>query len=181
MTKISKDIKERIAKAAANEAFAARNTELKQREATLAIECYDSLFDVATQKLLAKVPDTFLRKCKCWRFNANGWTVSLEAPEDRPVPNASYCATVGTITGELAERVQQLKQDCEKAREEYGATYYKILSFVQSFSTFAKLAKEWPEGRPFYERHLPAEGSTQKNVAIVRDEINSLIGIPAAA
>ncbi len=176
MSNITKDIRESIRNKACKSAFEKRLEDFTKKENKLAIECYNFLFDKKTRDLVAAVPDQWFRKCSCLRFNAGGWSVSLNAGKEMVTPQSSGCSNLGSITGDLADKVQAHVQEKRTMDQEYATARTKMYGFLEQFRTFKKLEEAWPEGKKFYQEFNADRPST--NVpAVITKEINDMLGI----
>jgi hypothetical protein len=142
----------------------------------LAIECYNFLFPKKIRDLVAAVPAEWFRTCSCLRFNANGWSVSLNAGKEMPTPASNGCGNLGSLTGELAERVQAHVTEKRTMDSEYASARAKMLGFLEQFTTFKKLEEAWPEGKKFYQ-DFNADRPSANVPAVITKEINAMLGL----
>lgn len=180
MSRITEDTRKRIAVAAINHKYAPINEAVKAEEAALALECHRAVYPAAELAIIATLPKDWIRSCKCLRFNAGGWTVELCASEEQPTHASSYCTTLGTITGELADRVQAFAQRKKTMKQEHDEALRQMLGFLESFKSFKQLRDAWPEGVEFYKQYdvtRPAAGVPAVRVAA----INEMLGIKGEA
>jgi hypothetical protein len=180
MSKITKDLRERIGRKAVNATFEPKAAELKKRENKLAIECYNHIFPKKIRDVIQDVPKEWLRHCDCLRFNAGGWNVTLCAGKEMPTPNTSHCGMLGSIDGELAEKVQAYSQEKKKVDEEWRTAIHKMAGFLEQFTTFKKLEEAWPEGKKFYQEYN-ADRPSANVPAVITKEINDMLGIKSKA
>jgi len=178
MSKITKELRERIAKKAVNDSYKSKSDDLKKRETKLAIECYNHVFPKKVRDAVAILPQGWLRTCSCLRFNANGWSVSLNAEKEMATPASAHCSTLGNVDGELAEKVQAWAQEKKTAEENYILSYRKLLGFLEQFTTFKKLEEAWPEGKKFYAE-FNADRPSKNVPAVITKEINDMLGLKA--
>ncbi len=180
MTRLTKDMRDTIARAATSVAFKERKEAHRKAENALALELYNSLFDSAVQKAVAKVPNNWFRQDDCLRFNCNGYDLMFRAENPLPVPYSAYCSRLGNVTGELGDRAKDHATVAEKLGSDERDAYRKVKVMLDSVSTFAQLEKAWPEGRPFYEKYITSrKGSNLPAVQIA--EINEMLGLKEAA
>lgn len=176
MSKITKETRERIRNIAVDSTFKPRMEAWKKEDAKLAVECYNFIFPEKVRDIIAKVPPEWLRTCSCLRFNANGWSVTLNAGKEMPTPASNSCSNLGSITGELAERVQKHVEAKRTMDAEYNAARVKMMGFLEQFTTFKKLEEAWPEGKKFY-KDFNADRISPKVPAVITKEINAMLGI----
>jgi hypothetical protein len=180
MSKLTKDLRERIAKRAVNDSYQSKADELKKREAKLGIECYNHVFPKKVRDAISSVPEGWLRTCSCLRFNAGGWNVNLNVGKEMATPAASHCSMLGNIDGELAEKVQAYSQEKKTAEEAHRIAYHKLVGFLEQFTTFKKLEEAWPEGKKFYAE-FNADRPNSGVPAVITKEINDMLGLKAKA
>lgn len=176
MSKITKELRERIARKAVNATYEPKAADMKKEENKLAIEAYNHIFPKKTRDIIATVPENWLRSCDCLRFNAAGWQVQLCAGKKMPTPVANHCDILGSLTGEIAEKVQAYSTDKKKMDEEWRSAAHKMLGFLEQFTTFKKLEEAWPEGKKFYQE-FNADRPSANVPAVITKEINEMLGI----
>ena len=178
MSKISKDIKEKIARRAATKFAEKTKIKLAKEEEKLALQCYNHIYSKKERDIIATVPDGWLRKCKCLKFNIAGWTVTLTAKEEMPTKQQDYCKPLGVVeAGDLADKVQAHATAKKKADEDLSAFYHKILSMLLGVSTWKKLQETWKEGTEFYKDLIPAENTGANVPAVLVADINKALGL----
>lgn len=176
MSQLTKDLREKIARKAANATFDPKKDDLKKRENKLAIECYNHVFPKKVRDAIAGVPEGWLRTCDCLKFNASGWTVTLNAGKQMPTPANSYCSLLGSIDGELGKKVQDFSQDKKTLEDDWRTAAIKLIGFLEQFRNFKKLEEAWPEGKKFYAEYN-AERSAANVPAVITKEINAMLGL----
>lgn len=180
MTRLTEDTKKRIARNAITHKYQPLAEAMKGEEAALALRCYQAVYPASQLAIVATLPPEWFTRCKCLKFNANGWSVTLCAAEDMPTHSANHCRPLGTVTGELAEQVQDYSQRKKKIQEEERSATYEMEGFLNSFKTIKQLRDAWPEGEAFYAQYdvsRPAGGVPAVRVAA----INELLGIKGVA
>jgi hypothetical protein len=176
MVNITKDIRERIAKKAVFATFQPKKDAIVKRENKLAIECYNAVFPKNIRDVVFKVPPEWLQHCVCLRFNVNGWNIYLNAGKQMATPQSSKCESLGTLTGELATRVQDFSQEKKTLEEDYDSAQVKLLGFLEQFRTFKKLKEAWPEGEKFY-KEFDVERPSANVPAVITKDINTMLGL----
>lgn len=179
MSRLTKEIREKICKEAIVTTFDARFNELAKQENALAEECYNYVFPESLRNIAASMPEDWLRSCDCLRFNANGWNVTLKANKKLPTPYSSGCHVLGNIDGELAEKVQAHVQNETALKEERSRAFSKMRAFLEGFITFKQLEGAWSEGSKFYKKY-DAERPSVNVPAVITQEINDMLGIEKA-
>lgn len=175
MSKITKTIREKISLDAITESYKAKSDDIKKREQKLAIECYNSVFPKKIRDIVNSLPEGWTRKCTCLKFNAGGWQVTLCAEKELSTPT-THCSVLGSLTGDLATKVQNFSQEKKSLDENYRADIRKIYGFLEGFSTFKQLKKAWPEGEKFYKKYN-ADRISPSVPAVVTEEINKILGL----
>lgn len=176
MPTITKDLRDHIRNKAVKSAFEKRLADWNKDDNRLAIECYNFIFPKKIRDIISTVPPEWIRTCSCLRFNADGWSVSLNAGKEMPTPPSSGCGNLGSITGDLAHKVQKHVEAKRTIYSDHAAALTKMMGFLEQFKTFKKLEEAWPEGKKFYEG-FNAERTAANLPAVITSEINSMLGI----
>lgn len=187
MTRLTKDIRTSIAMAAIEHAFDPRTEALSKAEDALAREAYASIIPEAETKAVNKLPENWIRRDACLRFNAAGYRVRLQTKgKSLPVPYAPHgsassgygCNEIGTIKhGDLADRVQLHVRAVEALKEERRTAYRQVLVMLEAVTTVARLKEVWPEGEQFFGRFADAGKASLPTVRVA--EINATLGLAA--
>lgn len=182
MSRLTQNIRERICKRAIAAAFKEREESHEAAEHALGMEAYAAVLPEAERLAAAALPERWLKTDRCLRFNANGWTATLTVSEKVPVPfdDRAYCTPLGTLTGDLGERVQAHVQGEEKLRDEKRKAVRELSGFLDQFKTIKQMREAWPEGEPFYAE-FDVERKAAGVPAVRVAEINALLGIQQAA
>lgn len=171
--------REQICNAAISAAFTPRFAAQKEAESALATEAYETVFPADVRKQAARMPKGWLHLDNCLRFNVNGMDLHLDVIGDGlPVPyDRVYCSRLGTITGDLADRIiahfgakDELKAERDRAKR-------SLMALLQTCSTLKKLQQEWPEGEPFWSALAAKEREPGLPAPLVND-INKMLGLP---
>jgi len=179
--RLTQDMRALIAQKAVNESFRKQTETHAKMENAIGIECYKTVFDEATRRAVAKIPEKWLQEDACLRFNCGGFDLRLTVEKAPRVPSTGYgCRSLGSITGDLADRAQAHAQAGETLKRNKADAQRALLVMLGSVSTIGQLEKTWPEGKPFYEKYLEARpGSNLPAIQVA--EINAMLGIEAAA
>lgn len=181
MTRLTQNIRERICRRAITAAFKDREAALKEQEHTLGMECYQAVIPESERKAAAAMPEGWLQMDACLRFNANGWDARLCVTSPVPVPNnKGYCRSLGSLTGDLAERVQAHLQEEKGLKEARIKAEMELSGFLEQFKTYKQLREAWPEGEPFYAE-FDVEPKAGGVPAVRVAEINKLLNLSEVA
>ena len=175
MSRLTNDNRETIRKLAIKATFKDRREALARAEHALGMEAYEAVFTDTERQQAAAMPDRWLKRDDCLRFNANGWQANLTVSPALPVPHAQYCAPLGSLTGDLADRVQAHLQAGKGLREEEWKAVSELDGFLAQFKTFKQLRDAWPEGEPFYaslDVDRPASGVPAVRVQAINELLN---------
>lgn len=176
MSRLSNDIRERMARALVMHKFADRAAELQRESVALFHDALDAAYDGATRKLMAQLQkrhgDAFpavdevtvnVRGMEITvgavRFGDRGCFFTSEA-EKRPVFNGHTgwrSPILSLLDGDLAERIANLGEARRKITEDIREAYRKALGTLSQFSTGKKLASEWPEAMPVIGSLIPED------------------------
>lgn len=153
MTRLTKDLRESIARKAVETQFKARHEAHKAEE-------------------------NKLRMDSCLRFNCGGYDLRFTVTPAVAVPYSTHCARLGTLTGDLAERGQAHANAGQTFRTEYETAYCALLRMLEGVGSVKALHKAWPEGIEFYKTYLTAAPGA--NVPALRvEEVNKMLGLAA--
>lgn len=187
--KLTNFSREAIAKRAVEHSFAAREEAMASESDALAREAYDTLFPLAEQKLVAKIPENWVRLDQCLQFNVGGQAIRLDVKgPGLPVPYKSKtgdslgygCNRLGVIEpGDLCDRIQAHALAKHKLTEEKRAALRATQSMLEAVTTVGKLAEVWPEGKDFYIQYVDRPAPQLPAVRV--QEINQLLGLAEAA
>jgi hypothetical protein len=175
-----------IAERAVRHAFAEREAALKKAEDLLAREAFDAVVPVAEQKLAKKLPEYWLRRDDCLRFNAGGYDVTLSViGEGLPVPYAPdgsrggySCNRLGNIPhGDLCDRIQAHVKASDEIKLERRSAYKATLAMLEAIQTTNKLREVWPEGEQFFLDYADAVAPSLPAIRV--SEVNALLGLAA--
>lgn len=180
MSKLTQASRERINKRAVLAAFSERRDEFRAQEHSLGMDAYRACFPAEQLSLAASLPDGWVRRDACLRFNAEGWSAELCVDPPVPVPHSPYCRPLGSLTGELAERVKAHMQAKEQVREAARKTEAEMTGFLSQFRSFKEMREAWPEGAALYD-DLDVERTATGVPAVRVAEINKLLNLQVAA
>lgn len=178
MTRMTKDLRESIARKAVETQFKPRHDALKVEEHKLGMEMYNATFPADIQKQLKKIPDGWLRMDGCLRFNCGGYDLRFTVSPAVPVPYSTHCARLAAVTGDLAERGQAHANALKDFREQYEAAYRALLRMLESVGSVKALQKAWPDGIEFYKNYLTAAPGAAVPALRV-EEVNKMLGLAA--
>lgn len=159
--------------------FSKMEQDLKSLEGTLARAAYESVFPATIRKQAYVMPDGWLRRDGCLRFNVVGMDIRLNLEEGKEVPvpyNRQGCGRIGTIeAGELADKIQDFLARNEKLKKERHQLRHSLSAMLGQVNTLRALAAAWPQGQSFYEC-LNKEPAIRLP-ALQVSEINKMIGL----
>ena len=178
-----------IAERAVEHAFAPRRDALKAEADALAREAYVALFPEAETKLVAKLPENWIRRDECLRFNVGGQDIVLcvDGP-GLPVPYRPKDSTSGGYSrnrlgvipfGDLCDRIQAHALADVKYRDERRQALRATKAMLEAVSTIGKLSEVWPEGKEFFAEYVDKPAPQLPAVRV--QEINALLGLSNAA
>ena len=174
---LAKQVIQDIASRAIRKKYTPLLDALKAQEQALAEEAYAHLFDPALRVAANALPDKWVRKCSCLKFNVNGWSLTLNIGRDVAVPTTPYCSTLGSIVGGPEERLQAHAMALENLRLAERDDYVKLKAFLSSFKSIRQMGALWPEGAEFYNSFLAAAQKENLPVNLTKD-INAMLNIP---
>lgn len=192
MSKLTKDIRERMARKLVNhrykaeaEALVAKNQELFERAYA---HCFDEPLIEAMKKIKKAFPNSMdtshdmvvnaggFRVQIGGRFSSRWVTVSQPVVEER-ILCSSY--RPHNITDpDLIQEIREYAQNHRTFDEKCCTAYNEAMSVLNTMTTGKKLAAAWPEAIPVIGDLIPAEQRTLPVVQV--DEINTKFGLPPA-
>lgn len=179
--RITQSHRETIIARALKEAFDKRKTALVKVEQDLAIEAYSFLFDEPTRRKVNGLHKDWFRTCNCLMFTVLGKLYSLNSKNEVRTPYEAYCSNLGTLTGDVADKVEahyNAKTDLEK---EYETAKIKLAANLSNISSFKRLTELWPEGKTFYA-DLDEDAKVKGGLPAIRfDDMNAMLGITKKA
>ena len=176
MSRLTETVRDKIARAAVRHKFSPLEEAMRIEEDALAMRCYRAVYPAEQLAIVATLPKEWLRHCSCLRFNAGGWSVSLNTAQEVPTHHATYCTSLGDISGGLAEEVQAYSQRKEKRKTDCHAAEAELQGFLSSFKTFKQLRDNWPEGEQFYKQYDVTRNAPSVP-ALRTAKINEMLGL----
>ena len=177
---ISRSAAEMIAHIACRDAHAKDREEEALRENDLAVECWEHVFPKYVRDAALLMPEDWFRRDDCLRFNAGGWTALLSHSKGLPVPYRSGCGILGSLTGELADRVRAFVVERDNKKAERAKALRDLTAAILAARTYKQLAVAWPEGLPYFKDYLPKKkGEPSTAIAVPFAKINEVLGLPA--
>ncbi len=190
MSKLTKDIRERMARKLVNhrykseaEALVAKNQELFERAYT---HCYNEEL-INAVKLIEKNFRHSMDSSTHMNVNAGGFrvqiggqfssrwvTVSQPAVEERAM--YSNYQPHNITDQDLIKDIKQYAQDRRTFEEKCCTAYKEAMSALNTMTTGKKLAAAWPEAMPVIGDLIPADQRTLPVVCV--SEINEKFNLP---
>lgn len=188
--KLTKIMREAIARRAINASFDPKAQALAQEEDRLAREAYEACYTADEREQADAIPKYWLRRDPCLNFNVGGFRIRLCTITDHlPVPyqakgdgygGYSCHPSHGTITeGDLHDRIRAHAVAGEALKQSRVETERRLLAMLSSVGSLKKLREVWPEGEAFYSQYEVKPVALPP--AIRMDEINAALGLPVAA
>jgi hypothetical protein len=159
--------------------FDPRKAILDEAEDRLAREAYAVVFPAQLRKQVAALPEKWVQRDRCLRFNVGGMDARLEVlePNGLPVPFCNYCSPLGSIADEILIAAirshMDTKETFKKDRVRASSSLHAMLSAI---TTLRSLADAWPDGYPFFS-YLNKPSPTRLPALCV-SELNAMLGLP---
>lgn len=181
MTRISKQIAQKIAIAVTDHAFKTRTKDAARQLSDAGLAAYRAHFGDKAIRRMNALPDGWLAKVNSLRFRVAG--MSLEVPLlDGPVRLTweaynAYCIKVqhdgpeGITLARAAQDLESLKVQRQKAQADAEAA-------IRQFATIKTLIAGWPEIETFAR---PLEGAYPPLPAVIPSSLNKTLGLPVEA
>lgn len=174
---IAKQVIQDIASRAIQKKYKPLLAAIREQEQALAEETYNHLFGEELRAVANSLPDNWVRKCSCLKFNVNGWSLVLNIGRNVAVPMTSYCSTLGSIVGGPEKRLQAYAMAIEDLRLQERDDFVKLKAFLSSFKSIRQMGALWPEGAEFYNSFLAAAQKENLPANLTKD-INAMLNIP---
>lgn len=179
-SKLTNMIRDQIIGKAIAATFDKEHQEISVAKAELAERCYNHIVPLDVRKLIAKLPEGWLRLDKCLRFHINGLYISLGHPKGLPVKYSNGCGVVGSIVDDvLRDDVIELNKREEAFNASKSKAYKALQQMIYGITTFKQLKATWPEGEKFYSSLQPKTESSNLP-AIMVDDVNAMLGLNAS-
>jgi hypothetical protein len=149
MVKIYQSHRYNIASKLVAYTFDAREKLLHEREASLALEVYNTVFDEQTRLKMNSLPEGWLDTTTFVYANAGGYSLCLHfnhpCTASKRIPANRRHDRFNLTDQDLIGRVQTLANDAARFAEERNSFRRKIESFLKSVSTDKRLFELMPE------------------------------------
>lgn len=179
--------KSQILNAVMTHGFAAREAELKMRSKILGDKVY-SMYVVSEEqeKLIAQLPRSFFTysdnlSIEVKNSLGRSYTIRLLMSKARPMPSgwvngAWYDTKIDNR--DIIERSTTLLNAQELLKEDRQAYHKKVAQVLQSKSSLASLAKDWPEIMPIVDKLKLYSDVKSTALAPVMADLNKTLGLP---
>jgi len=189
MAKLSKNTRERMAKALVRHRYQGRADELLVESAALFDAVYEARYDAPTRSLMGKLeklhPKAF-STANQFMINARGMRVGIGAYAvgiyalvrwEQNLPNRSVFDRYNeTAPEELVDRIAEFGLSTKAFDDAVKQAYTRALGTINQFGTAKRLAEEWPEAMPIIGELIPTEDRTLPVVQL--EAINDEFGLP---
>ena len=176
MTRLTNDMRESISRRCIETQFNKEVEKFKKEEHELGMKCYHDIFDLKIRKAAEALPQKWLRMDGCLRFNVGGYDIRFTVTPPVPVPYSTSCASLGSVSKELAEACQDFANRKKDAKDKADKARIQLSAMLSKIGTVKSLEKTWPEGRAFYKKYLVVNDGAALP-AIQVDDINKLLGL----
>lgn len=172
MTRLTKEIRERMVKDLLVRRFNERGEELAARSTALFATIYEDQYDQEMRRLIAKIKKRFRNafyhysSIKC--LAPEGMRVTIGAtrignhgvfftPKIETVPfcNSNDGSDFHYVDGPFSAELASFGKDCLTFANDITAARNEVLGALSSVTTVRQLTELWPEALPILERHLP--------------------------
>lgn len=192
MSKLTNNIREKMAEALVRHRYDARAKELTDESAAIFIAAYEHHYDEKTREhmrdLQRKHKNAFDKRSAV-DVNANGpsFTVGNQqigrrgrsGNQDLPFLRdmQGYRSNISLLDApELSQRAIEHAQVVEKFEEEVQTAYNEALGTLRQFNSGKQLATDWPEALPIIGALIPQDNRTLPVIQV--KELNDRFGLP---
>jgi hypothetical protein len=154
-TKLNKDMREKIVKAAMAETFAKRKENVTTMEHELAGAVRRTVLGTKTLELLDALPDGIAPTRNKLSVKIAGSYQDLKLGSDERFPDrvANYsgttCLDVFDGGHPLAEQYEAFMAETTKLKTDMKSIEARLMALVSSYSTVERLIEAWPDGEKF--------------------------------
>lgn len=188
MTKITQAMREAIRYRAIEAKFAPIREAQAQAEAALAIEAYEFAYTAEERAAAEAMPKGWIRRDECLNYIVDGIRVQLTAAQALLVPyrtkdgHSGYSchpnhATI--VDSDLSRRIVAHAHATEDVRNEQRRVARQLDIMLKGYTSLKRLAADWPEGRPFFEKYF--EAKPENLPAPLVADINAALGLQLEA
>lgn len=153
--------------------------ELLKIEHQLALDVYEHVYDAATLKKMAALPDGFFLKTDILRCSFGGMRQFLMLKSAMPVSYNTDSYNFVALAGdhELSERASKFFAQKSAIDSERKSAAIDIRGVLSKATTIGALIKMWPEAKSIIEKVVAAVPKPTP-VAIRMPELNARLGLP---
>lgn len=178
MSRLTNDLRERMARCVLNNAFSAQEKEADQNLRLAGDKIYDDIYG-AHQKAMKSLPEDWLKTSEYIRIAIAGQTHDVFFTESRLIGYEHYWRKPKLYVGDEQVCIDFLKaldvtEDMKKQRK---AMEREVNAILHSVQTFKKLWEVWPASKSLLEKFVskPTVGMLP---AIQFDKVNAALGLP---
>jgi len=189
--RISKQTREKMAKALVRHRFNDRATELCVESGRLFHAVLDERYDAGTQKLMRQLEKRVpggLRKQTAVYLRARGMRVTVGEAQIGNYWLAGWTPEVSERlclndkdeepSEQLADQIAAFALETQRFEDQLKEAYSRALGALEQFTTTKKLTEEWPEALPVIGHLLAVEDRALPAVQL--EAINDEFGLPPA-
>lgn len=182
--RLTKDMKETIARRAINQKFEPISKKLTEKESKIGMRLYNETFPKATRDLLAKLDEKWIETDRCLNFAVNGQQYAFKVDPAVPVPpnGRRYCQRLASLTTDTptGAAAWDYMQELQKAKQDKADAERAIMALLDSVTTIKKLGEVWPEGKAFYSMY-EAQVADTGLPAVQIENLNNILGLKSKA
>jgi len=178
MSRLTNDLRKRMARCVLDNAFAAQQKEFDQNLRLAGDKIYDDIYG-AHQKAMKSLPEEWLNTSNYIRIAIAGQTHDVFFTDSRLIGYEHYWKKPKLYVGDEQVCIDFLKaldvaEDMKKQRK---AMEREVNAILYSVQTFKKLWEVWPASKSLLEKYVskPAVGMLP---AIQFDKVNAALGLP---
>ena len=178
MSRLTNDLRKRMARCVLDNAFAAQQKEFDQNLRLAGDKIYDDIYG-DHQKAMKSLPEEWLNTSNYIRIAIAGQTHDVFFTDSRLIGHEHYWEKPKLYVGDEQVCIDFLKaldvaEDMKKQRK---AMEREVNAILHSVQTFKKLWEVWPASKSLLEKYVskPAVGMLP---AIQFDKVNAALGLP---
>ena len=176
MTRLTKDIRDRIMALALQNTIIKARTQVEEEEHELAEKLYQKYTTKEERDAVALLGDRWVKKERNLSINANGGRIALRFRTYHFCKWGYYDCLILTDKKEV-EEIREHARKKEGLKEKQDDAKIALRTLLNSVTTFKRLAEVWPEGQEYWGKVAKAEGKAGLP-AIRVEEVNAALGLP---
>ncbi len=176
---LNNTIREDIINDVIKKTFDKEYADLKKQEHKIGMAAYNKLYPAKDRETANALPEGWIKKDKCLRFNIAGMDMIFNVNEAVAIKRSLEhgCYRLGNVADEkIKQDALDLHNDKETVNQKREKLRGQLKSVLYAVNTYKRLSETWPEGNKFYVKYAP-KGDNSLLPAIRVNELNESLGL----